>query len=154
MHREPAALLLGIALAVAPLEAAQAQWVFVARRALVRIEQFRHEAPGGQPSVAQPPVEVATVMLEAPAQRVYAKAVEVARGNAALQLREDAARRRLEVSEGPHHVTLSVTSLGKKVSQLMIVASVLPSQGSDAGRAVDAVLRVCRELKKTCTVQR
>jgi hypothetical protein len=78
----------------------------------------------------------------------------VARRNNALHLREDTARRRLEVSEGSHHVTLSVASLSDKVSQLIIVANVLPGQESDAGRAVDAMLRVCRELKKTCTVQR
>jgi hypothetical protein len=50
-------------------------------------------------------------------------------------------------------VTVSVASLSDKVSQLMIVANVLPGQESDAGRAVDAVLRICRELKKTCRVQ-
>ena len=122
--------------------------------ALGRIEQLRHESPGDQSSAAQSAVEVATVMLDAPAARVYAKALEVARRNNALQLREDATRRHLEVSEGPHHVSLSVASLSDKVSQLMIVANVLPGQESDAGRAVDAVLRVGRELKKTCTVQR
>jgi hypothetical protein len=147
-------LLLGAAMALPPLEAGQAQWVLLARRALGRVEQLRHQSPGDQPSGAQSAVEVATVMLDAPAARVYAKALKVARRNNALQLREDATRRHLEVSEGPHHVTLSVASLSDKVSQLMIVANVLPGQESDAGRAVDAVLRVCRELKKTCTVPR
>jgi len=36
----------------------------------------------------------------------------------------------------------------------MVVANVLSGQESDTGRAVDAMLRLCRELKKMCTVQR
>jgi hypothetical protein len=80
-------LLLGFAMALPPVEAAQAQWVLLARRALGRIEQLRHESPGDQSSAAQSAVEVATVMLDAPAARVYAKALEVARGNNALQVR-------------------------------------------------------------------
>lgn len=58
--------------------------------------------------------------------------------------------------EGRTHerdVTLSVTPLSDKVSQLLIVASVLPGEESDAGRAVDAALPRAEEEPAPCSAE-
>ena len=51
-------------------EVALSQWVFVARHAVGRIEQVTQ-----QPSPNQPPTEVTTVILDAPAQRIFDVAI-------------------------------------------------------------------------------
>jgi hypothetical protein len=138
----------GTLFAAAPIGPAQAQWVFVARRALGRIEQMQQSGQAGQLGSA-----VAAVVLDAPAARVYAKAASLARRNPAIQvLADDAVNRRLEFAESNEHVTLSVQDLSGSVSQLMVLGPA--GAGSATSRTVAAVLRVCKEMNKTCTLGR
>ncbi len=65
------AVLLGLAATILPVDPANAQWVFVARKALGRIEQMRE---GGQNN-SQPAYDFATVILDAPADKFYAPAL-------------------------------------------------------------------------------
>ena len=136
--------LAGIVLVAVPLQPAEAQWVFVARRVLGRIEHMQQDSKGGQPAA-----NVATVMLEAPAWRVYAKARDIAHANPAAQVvSEDATNHRLEIVEGANRLTLSVQDLSNTASQLVILGS-----GPDAptARVVERVMGVCKELHRTCT---
>ena len=58
-------------------EIAYSQWVFVARHAIGRIEQVSQS----QSSPGQPATEVVTVILDAPAQRVYDVALSTIQKN-------------------------------------------------------------------------
>lgn len=125
-----------------PFAPADAQWVFVARRVLGRIEHMQQGGQDGQPATS-----VATVVLSVPADRVYAKASELAHRNPSVQvLADDPVQRRLDEAEGADRVALTVQVLNRTVSQLVILGS-----ATAASRTVEAVLRVCKELNKTCT---
>jgi len=61
------AVAVGFAATLLPAGPADAQWVFVARKALGRIEQMRE----GQQSNGRPGYDFATVLLDAPADKVW-----------------------------------------------------------------------------------
>ena len=140
-------LLVGAALPVRP---AQAQWVFVARKVLGRVEQMTQPSQNGQPGY-----DVATVVLDAPASKVYATALNMIRQNPAVQITgEDAARNQINLLQGDRTGSLRVTMLSDKVSQLMIVGTAGPGEDSSTSRMLAAVLRVCREMHKQCSLTR
>ena len=139
----------GFLLSIAPLGPADAQWVFLARKALGRIEHMTH---GGQPG-DRPGYDVATVILEAPADRIFATAVQMARRNPAVRVvSADPRQRRLQVAEGDRTATLNVVPFSDDVSQLLIAGHAGPGEGPTASLVVQAVLRVCREMGKHCEV--
>ena len=139
-------LLAGMFVLAAP---AEAQWVFVARKALGRIEHMREGAQGG----GQPAYDFATVLLEAPADRVYAVALEMVRKNRTVHLvMQDPAQRRFQVAQGDRTATFNVVPFGDEVSQLLIAGHAGPGEDATTPRIVEAVLRVCREMGKQCQV--
>jgi hypothetical protein len=133
-----------------PIAAAQAQWVFLARHAAQRIHHMREGAVGGQPGY-----DFATVILEAPAARVFEVALEHAKANRALRiLMVNPTERRLQVAEGDRTATLNVIELNEQVSELVIAGTERPGEDPTASRVVQAVMRVCMELKKSCSLSR
>src|SRR5258705_11285740 len=75
-------IVLGIA-ALFTASVAEAQWVLLARRAVGRVEQMSQQSPqSGGPSY-----DSAAVMLEAPADKVYAAAVRGVKGAEAKGIR-------------------------------------------------------------------
>jgi len=134
---------------VVPLAPAHAQWVFVARKALGRIQHMREEnQPGGRPGY-----DFATVILEAPADKVFATVLEMARKNTAVRVvMQDPAQRRFQIAEGDRMATLNVVSFSDDVSQLLIAGHAGPGEDSTASRVVQAVLRICKEMNKECQV--
>lgn len=138
----------GVLLALAPLAPADAQWVFLARKAMGRIHQMTEGTQNGRPGY-----DFATVILDAPADKVFATALEMARKNTAVRvLMHDAAARRLQVAEGDRTATLNVVPFNDDVSQLMIAGHAGPGEGSTASMVVQAVMRVCKEMNKHCEV--
>jgi hypothetical protein len=135
--------------AVVPFAPAQAQWVFVARKALGRIQHMREESqPGGRPGY-----DFATVILEAPADKVFATALAMARKNTAVRVvMQDPGQRRLQITDGDRTATLNVVPFSDDVSQLLIAGQARPGEDSTASRVVQAVLRVCKEMNKECQV--
>jgi hypothetical protein len=141
-----AALVAGTLLPFAP---AEAQWVMVARRALGRIEHMREGAGGS----GQPGYDFATVLLDAPADRVFATALEMARKNRTVQVTmQDPVQRRFQVAQGDRTATFNVVPFGDDVSQLLIAGHAGPGEDATTPRVVEAVLRVCREMGKHCQV--
>jgi hypothetical protein len=140
-----------IALAcVLPIVSADAQAVFVARKAAQRIHTLREGGQGNQPGY-----DFAAVVLEAPAEQVFKVALEHAQKNRAIRvLSVDPGARRLQVAEGERTATLNVVELNDQVSQLLIAGRSLPGEEAASSRVVAAVLRVCAELRKTCEVAR
>lgn len=138
----------GALLMVLPLAPAEAQWVFVARKAAQRIHHMVEQGQNGHPGY-----DFATVILEAPADKVFAVALDHAHNNKALRLMMvDPSGMRLQAAEGDRTATLNVIALSDQVSQLMIAGTAGRGEDPTSSRVVAAVMRVCAEMKKSCSV--
>ncbi|HYX01701.1 MAG TPA: hypothetical protein VE963_06415 [Reyranella sp.] len=134
-------------LTILPSAPVDAQWALVARKALGRIQHMREGGQGG----GQPVYDFASVILEAPADKVFATALELARKNPSVRVvMQDAGQRRLQIAEGDRTATLNVVPFDDHVSQLLIAGKAGPGEDSTASRVVQAVLRVCKEMNKEC----
>lgn len=134
------------AMSVLPIASADAQWVFVARKAAQRIHHMTEGQGEGRSGY-----DFASVMLEAPADRVFAVALDHAQKNKAVRiLSVEPNGRRLQVAEGGRTATLNVVELNDQVSQLLIAGMAQPGEGGTASRVVQAVMHICAEMKKTC----
>ncbi len=139
------ALLVGIA-----VPAAQAQWVMVARAAsgrIQRMEQQRTANNGGY--------DVATVILDAKADKVYQTALSALQAHSPeVTITENDARKMLiKFTNGSQNAALQATSLGPTVTQL-VVASTAPEAGqSGTSIVVQGVMKVCKDMNVTCTLE-
>lgn len=135
---------------VLPMASADAQWVFVARKAAQRIHHMTEGGVGGQPGY-----DFASVVLEAPADRVFAVALERAQKNRQVRiLMSDPVARRLQVADGDRTATLNVVELNEGVSQLLIAGRSRPGEEAASSQIVAAVMRICAEMGKTCELGR
>ncbi|MBS0521123.1 MAG: hypothetical protein JSR90_20645 [Proteobacteria bacterium] len=133
----------------APIVSAQMPWVLIARKAAQRIHHMELQAQGAD----QPRQDFATVILEAPADHVFATVVNLATKNPEVHvITTDPAARRMVLTQGDRLATLSVAELSPEVSQLMIAGSAGPNEDPTASRVVGAVMRVCAEMKKECSL--
>ena len=133
---------------------AEAQWVFVARHVMGRVQQVTQQqnAQDGQ-AAPQRATQVATVVLDAPAKRVYQVATNATNSNQKVTVvSNDPASMTIQLKEGAESATLNVTALNKNASQLMIVGSAPAGENPQTTRIVNAVLRLCGDLGKTCQV--
>ena len=142
------AVMLSVILSALALPAmAQVPWVMVARRAIGRVEQLSQPAQPGQPGY-----DVATVMLDAPAGRVYDAALKLARQNQSIRItRADATQRRIDIAEGDRTASLSVSMLSDNLSQLVLASAAGHGEPSPTARRLERVMQVCRQMGKTCT---
>ena len=123
---------------------ADAQWVLLARRAVGRIEQMQQQAPQ-----TGEVMDTATVIIDAPADRVYAVAAQRVRAAQNVTVtRTDDANRTLEFSNGKQIASLHVSVLGDMLAQLLVSAA--GAQPSPMPQIVDHILAVCRELNVEC----
>jgi hypothetical protein len=133
-----------------PAVSAEAQWVLLARKAAQRIHHMREGGVGGQPGY-----DFASVVLEVPADRVFAVALERAQKNRAIHiLMSDPVARRLQVAEGDSTATLNVVELNDQVSQLLIAGRSRPDEEPASSQIVAAVMRICAEMGKSCELSR
>ena len=143
-------LILTAAAVLLPTASADAQWVFVARKAAQRIHHMTEGGIGGQPGY-----DFASVVLEAPADKVFAIALDRAKKNQAVRiLMADPGARRLQVAEGDRTATLNVVELSEGVSQLLIAGRSRPGEEAVFLQIVAAVMRICAEMGKTCELSR
>ncbi len=137
------AVLLG---SIVPVDAST-PWALIARRAVGRIEQMTQPPKGDQPGY-----DVATVVLNADAKKVYTTTVGMLHRNQQVHVvAEDAAHRSVEFSNGPRSAGITVTELGTGLSQMVVASAVMPGQDSATLRIVDGILRVCQEMKVACS---
>ena len=126
---------------------ADAQWVFLARKALGRIQHMRE----GSQDNGRPGYDFATVIIEAPADKVFATALDLARHNPAVRVvMQDPGQRRMQIAQGDRTATFNVVPFSDDVSQLLIAGQAGPGEDSTSSRVVQAVLRVCKEMNKHC----
>ena len=140
---------LRVAAAVAMMFAAQAadaQWVLLAKKAVGRVEQMSQSQPNGAS------YDSATVIIDAPADKVWAAVVRGVRGKAGLNVtQEDAGGRLIQFTDGQQVAGIKVSMLSDELSQLMVSSAHTGNQGNAAVLVSDAVLRVCREMNVECS---
>jgi hypothetical protein len=141
----PLAVGAGVALLLAA-QVAQAQWVLIARKAIGRVEQMSQSQAGGAS------YDSATVMIEAPADRVWAAVQRGVRNKEGLTVtREDPGSRLIQFSDGQQIAGIKVSALGDDLSQVMVSSAHTGAQPNAAALVSDAVLRVCREMNVECS---
>jgi hypothetical protein len=137
-----------VAMMAAP--AAQAQWVMVARAVSGRIqhmEQQRTANNGGY--------DVASVILEAQADKVYDTALKAIQAHApqVTITTSDAKKMMIKFTDGQQNASLQATSLGPKVTQLMIASNAVENGQTGTSIVLQGVLKVCKDMNVTCTVE-
>ena len=134
-------------LTLIPTGEAATPWGMIAGRVIGRVHQMIQPPKGEQPGF-----DVATVILNADAARVYVTTVSMLRKNQSLSvLAEDPKDRTVEFSNGTRSAGITVTQLGTRLSQILVASASKPGQDSATLRIVDGILRVCEEMKVTCS---
>ena len=131
---------------------AEAQWVLVARHVVGRVQQITQQQDNAA-GTPQRVTQVATVVLDAPANRVYQVATNATNTNQQITVvSNDPATLTINIREADQLATLKITALNKNMSQLMIVGSAPAGENPQTTRIVSAALRLCGDLGKTCQV--
>ncbi len=125
---------------------ADAQWVLLARRAIGRVEQMSQATPANGPTF-----DTAAVIIDAPADRVYAVVAQRIRTAQGITVtRGDDANRSVEFSNGTQSAVLRVNALGDTLAQLLVSAAGTGAQPSPMPAIVDHILAACKELNVEC----
>jgi hypothetical protein len=148
-YRLGVSLLLTVTFLVLSAGGAKAQWVFVARKVIGRVQSMTQSKQADAPRY-----DVATVMLEAEADKVYQVVIAtIATHKDYKTVTRNDATRNVEVTNGKLSAGVHVVALQDKVSEL-VIASVIPPGGESATSfAVGNVLRICKEMKVECTLE-
>lgn len=138
--------------AVFAADLAHAQWVMLARHVVGRVEQMSQQSP--QPGGAN--YDSAAVMVEVPADKVYAAVVRGVKGNAqGLTItREDPAARLVQFTNGQQIAGIKVSPLGDNLSHLLISSAHTGTEPDAAALVLNGVLRACKELNVECSQAR
>jgi len=126
---------------------AEAQWVLLGRKALGVINSLSSQ---GRQKEGQS-YDVATVLLEADADKVYGTAVDLVKGNPNLTInyREDAGRE-IEFTDGKSLVGLKVSKLEDHLSQLLISSVVTSGKPGGTSFLVEKIFQVCEKMGVQC----
>lgn len=132
---------------------AQAQWVFIARRALGRIEQMsQSETPETKD---RPRYDVATVVIEGHADKVYETALKAIEKEPKLRItRRIPAQRTIEFTDGSISAGMKISQVNETVVHIMIASVVMPGESSGTSRVVNGVVRVCKEMGVPYTIEK
>lgn len=128
---------------------AEAQWVLLGRKALGVINtlssQGREKAGQGY--------DVATVLLEADADKVYSTAIDLLKGNpnVTINYREDAGRV-IDFTDGKLLVGMKVSKLEDHLSQLLISSVVTSGKPGGTSFVVERVIQVCEKMGVNCAL--
>jgi hypothetical protein len=124
-----------------------AQMIFLGRKAVGKVRQLTSDMKGGQ----QPGYDVATVLLDARADKVYSTAVHMLQANKDWTItRSDDKSRSLEFSDGKRTAGIQISSLDDNLSQLLIVSAVASGRTEATSLVLNGVLRVCKEMNVHC----
>jgi hypothetical protein len=127
---------------------AEAQWVMLARRVVGRVEQMSQQSPkSGGPSY-----DSAAVILEAPADKVYATVVKGIRNRQDLTVtRDDAAVMLVQFTNGEQIAGIKVSTIGDNLTHLLISSAHTGNQPNAAELVLNSVLRVCKDMSVECS---
>jgi len=129
---------------------AQAQWVMVARAVSGRVQRMEQQRSGNNGGY-----DVATVILEAKADKVYETALSALKAHASevTVTSTDAKKMIIIFTNGQQNASLQATSLGPKVTQLVIASNALENGQSGTSIVLKGVLKVCKDMNIPCTVE-
>jgi len=129
---------------------AHAQWVAVARAVSGRIQQMQQKSADGKSGY-----DVATVVIEAPADKVYQTALQRLQEHSAQVkvIKKDDKKHEVAFTNGIQTASLQANFLGDKLTQLIVASTLDLSQPSATSLVVQSIQNVCTELKVTCTLQ-
>ena len=127
---------------------AQAQWVMVARAVSGRVQQMTNKSSNGTG------YDVATVVLMAPADKVYNTALTMLKTNHPdIKINSnDDKKHEIKFSKGEQVASMQATALGKDLTQLVIASNLTPTQGDATPLVVDGVMKVCKQMNVVCTL--
>ena len=128
---------------------AEAQWVMLARRAIGRVEQMSQQSPQADGAS----YDSAAVMIEAPAEKVYAAVLRgLANNTQGMKITSENAQQRLvEFTNGQQIAGIKVSALGDDLTHMLISSAHRGNQPDAAALVLDSVLRVCAEMKVECS---
>ncbi len=128
----------------------QAQWVAVAHAVSGRIQQMQQKGANGQGGY-----DVATVVIEANAQKVYETALQRLQAHSpeVKLIEQNAKKRVVAFTNGAQTASLQANPLGDKLTQLVVASTLDPTQPSATSLVVKSIQNVCAELKVECTLE-
>jgi len=140
--------ILVVTMALMGIAAANAQWVFVARKALGRIERMTQPETGDKPGY-----DVATVVIEGNADKVYETAIKSIQAAPNLRItRRNPAQRTIDFTDGARAAGLKISQVNDTVVHLLIASTAMPDQPSETSLVLSGVIRVCKEMGVNYTV--
>jgi len=128
-------------------DAAQAQGIFLARRAIGRIAQMSQTSPNGATTY-----DTASVIVEVPVDRVYeAVKTQVRTAQGISVTKEDAAARRMEFTNGTQIAGIQAVSLADNVTQLMVSSAHSSAPTSPTSTIVQHIVAACKAMNVECS---
>jgi hypothetical protein len=127
----------------------EAQWVLLGRKAVGVVRSLSQPHDGDRPGY-----DVATVVLDVDAEKVYRAVLAHLQANPAVAISaEDAPNLTVRFAAERQQGEIQVTPLREGYSELLVAASGAPA-GAPSGTStiVDGVLRVCEKVQVKCTV--
>ncbi len=120
---------------------ANSQWVFVARKAIGRIERLTHD------SKDTPGYDVATVVIEGSAEKVYETAIKSIKSAPNLVVRrQDPVKCIIDFTDGSRSAGLKISQVNDTLVQLLIASVSVPGQDSETSLVLSGVIRICKEM--------
>ena len=105
------------------------------------------------PTSGVPSYDVATVVIEGKADKVYGTALKAISATPNLRItRQDPGQRIIDFSDGNRAAGLKVSQVNEKVVHLLIASVVMPNQDSTTSFVVSGVMRICKEMGVNCTL--
>jgi len=119
----------------------------VARRAIGRVEQMSQTQPSTGVTY-----DTAVVMLDAPADKVYATAVRQIKAAEGITItRQDEGDRVIQFTNGQQIAGLKVNALGDDLSHIMISSAHSGSEPNAAATIQGNILRICKAMNVECS---
>jgi hypothetical protein len=139
-----------VVLLLASAVACEAQWIAVAHAVAGRIERMEQQGQNGSGGY-----DVAVVIIEAPAQKVYDTAIQRIQAHAdqVKIVKEDDKKRTVSFTNGTQTASLQANSLGEKITQLMVASTLDPAKPSTTSLVVNSIKQVCTEMKVDCVLE-
>jgi hypothetical protein len=151
MNKSTKLFILGIALSIIPVAGAQAQTALIIRTALGVVKHHSSSKDSGSGKVQRQ--EVASVLLEANADKVYATSLKVIKDNKKLRIIVSNERSRtIEFTDGGRDIVMKVSRFQDNIAQILVSAISTSEKESNTSMVVDDILRVCREMNTRCSV--
>ena len=128
-------------------EVARAQWVFLARRAIGRVEQMSQTSPNGDIQF-----DTASVIVDVPVDRVFETVQRSISTAAGINVtRTDVTAHRIEFTDGTRSAGIQAVSLGDNVTQLMVSSAHSTGPNAPATQIVERIIVVCKQMNVECS---